>query len=209
MLPMAMGPPRLPGPLTPEMQAKLHKLRYCVVGIFVAAVGRLATGDIPFNELLCGINGVFLLRDDPGLATCYACLSSGPLGHFAGPGGGGLGCLMPFIFVASFNCLFLALRLFYGGPFLLASFCSQAAGALLAWRLNALVTLAAAEGLGTGPDQGQPLTTPLTQMQMFAGGGQEAGRPGPTAGRGQGPRGPGFVAFQGTGQRLCETPAEG
>merc|ERR1719277_2148604 len=121
-----MGTPQLSGPPTPEMQEKLHKIKFCVIGIFVAAVGRLCTGDIPFNELLCGINGVFLLRDDATVSTCYACLVSSPLGQCAGPGGGGLSCLMPFLFIASFNCVFLALgagasRLFYGGPFRLVS----------------------------------------------------------------------------------------
>jgi len=222
-----MGMP-LAGPLTPEMQAKLRKIRYCVIGIFVAAAGRLATGDMPFNELLSGINGVFLLRDDPWLVACYACLASSPLGQCAGPSGGGLNCLMPFLFISSFNCIFLVFRLTYGGPFILVSFCCQSMGAVLAWRLNYLVTLAAVGDLNaTG--QGQPLAQPLTAMRMFpqprldelepglgrGGGGSGAGglpgRAGSSRGHGAHGRGgageqPGgrFTAFSGYAQRLGE-----
>lgn len=224
MLPLSMGMP-LTGPLTPEMLTKLKKIRYCVIGIFVAAAGRLATGDMPFNELLSGINGVFLLRDDPWLAACYSCLASSPLGQCAGPSGGGLNCLMPFLFISSFNCIFLVFRLTYGGPFILVSFCCQSMGAVLAWRLNYLVTLAAVGDLNaTG--QGQPLTQPLTAMRMFpqprvdelepglggrgggAGFGGLPGRGGNSRGQGSQGRdgnqqqGTGFTAFSGYAQRL-------
>mmetsp|Transcript_85184 Transcript_85184/g.264931 ORF Transcript_85184/g.264931 Transcript_85184/m.264931 type:complete len:238 (-) Transcript_85184:122-835(-) len=225
MLPLAMATPPLAGPLTPEMRTKLHKIKFCVIGIFVAAVGRLATGDdMPFNELLCGVNGVFLLRDDPSLGTCYACLASSPLGHCAGPTGGGLSCLMPFLFVSSFNCIFLALRLFYGyaGPFVLVSFAFQSAGAVLAWRLNTLVTAAAVGEFGAS-GQGQPLTQPLASMHFFpqpgegvemagrGGGGHGAGSSGGRGGGGHGGQGrggrqEGFVAFTGYAQRLGDAP---
>uniref|UniRef100_A0A7S4V577 Uncharacterized protein n=1 Tax=Alexandrium monilatum TaxID=311494 RepID=A0A7S4V577_9DINO len=223
MLPLAMGVP-LAGPLTPEMQTKLRKIRYCVIGIFVAAAGRLATGDMPFNELLSGINGVFLLRDDPWLVACHSCLAGSPLGQCAGAGGGGLSCLMPFLFLSSFNCIFLVFRLTYGGPFILVSFCCQSMGALLAWRLNYLVTLAAVGDLNT-TGQGQPLTQPLTAMRMFpqprldelepglgrgGGAGGLPGRGGRAQGQGaqgqQGGQQPGggFTAFSGYAQRLGE-----
>mmetsp|Transcript_93084 Transcript_93084/g.216328 ORF Transcript_93084/g.216328 Transcript_93084/m.216328 type:complete len:244 (-) Transcript_93084:216-947(-) len=231
MLPLSMGMPST-GPLTPEMQTKLRKIRFCVIGIFVAAVGRLATGDMPFNELLCGIGGVFLLRDDPWLIACYTCLASSPLGQCAGPSGGGLSCLMPFLFIASFNCIFLVFRLPYGGPFILVSFCCQSMGAVLAWRLNYLVTLAAV-GEFDATGQGQPLTQPLTSMRMHPQPGMDGlesgfGRSGPsTAGsadiggmseapgrgilpsRGHAPpsrnsQSNGFVAFTGYAQRLGE-----
>lgn len=222
MLPLSMGMP-LPGPLTPEMQTKLRKIRYCVIGIFVAAAGRLATGDMPFNELLSGINGVFLLRDDPWLVACYACLASSPLGQCAGPSGGGLNCLMPFLFISSFNCIFLVFRVFRldGGPFILVSFFCQSMGAVLAWRLNYLVTLAAVGDLNNN-GQGQPLTQPLTAMRIFPqprldelepglgrGAGGLAGRGGGNRSQGQQGRDnhqqqQGFTAFSGYAQRLGE-----
>lgn len=194
-----MGPPPLNRPLTPEMQAKLVKIRFCVIGVFFAAVGRLATGDKPYNELICGIIGVFLLHNDPWLMACYSCLASSPLGSCAGPTGGGLSCLMPFLVISSLNCLFMVLRLFSDGPFLLISFCCQCTGAVIAWRLNQLVTLAAAGDTGA-PDV--PLMQPPASMRMFA----QSGGLGPEgSSSGQGGRvaaGHGFVAFQGAGQRL-------
>mmetsp|Transcript_52140 Transcript_52140/g.144354 ORF Transcript_52140/g.144354 Transcript_52140/m.144354 type:complete len:235 (-) Transcript_52140:220-924(-) len=220
MLPLSMGMP-LTGPLTPEMQTKLRKIRFCVIGIFVAAAGRLATGDLPFNELLCGIGGVFLLRDDPWLVACYACLVSSPLGQCAGPSGGGLSCLMPFLFIASVNCIFLVLRLPYGGPFILVSFCCQSTGAVLAWRLNYLVTLAAV-GEFDATGQGQPLTQPLNSMRMHPQPGLGEGglsRDGagdlPSRGRqlrghsgqGRGNQSSSFVAFTGYAQRLGDPAA--
>merc|ERR1719401_273225 len=158
-----MGMPILAGPMTPEMLEGLQKIKYCVVGIFFAAVGRLCTGDVPFNELLCGINGIFLLKEDESVSTCYACLASSPLGQCAGPGGGGLGCLMPFLFISSFNCVFLALRLFYGGPFLLVSFICQCSGAVFAWKLNQLLRLNDGDVLDGGQE---PLTQPLSRRNF-------------------------------------------
>lgn len=206
--------PLLSGPLTPEMQENMAKIRYCTIGIFAAAVGRLCTGDVPFNDLICGIFGIFLLKDDENVFTCYSCLASSPLGQCAQPGGGGIACLMPFLLVASFNCIFLLLRFFIGGPFLLLSFCFQFSGSVFAWRLNTMISAAALTELGTG-GQGQPLNQPLTQMRMFpgaegvgntvGGGGRGGGGAGGGRAPGAGPMGPGggrFVAFQGDGHRL-------
>lgn len=212
-----MAPPPLTGPPTPEMQEKLWQIRVCVIGIFIAAVGRLATGDVPLSELMCVLNGVFLLREDQWLVSCYACLANSPLGQCVGPQGGGIACLKPFLFVAAFNCVFLALRLFYGGPFMLVSFCFQSAGAMVAWKLNGLINDAAGGSELGMPGFGQPLAQPLTQMRMFnqpgadgvdGGGGGSSGAPGggggPSGGGASGPRNDrgGFVAFQGSGQRL-------
>lgn len=185
MLPFNSSP-QLVGPPTAEMMDKLGQIKYCVIGVFFAAVGRMCTGDMPFNDLLCGINGIFLLRDDVSVGTCYACLVNSPLGHCAGPTGGGLACLMPFLFLASFNCIFLALKLFTGGPFDLVSFCFQSVGAVIAWRLNSLVTLAAANEMASGQDQ--PLTQPLAAMRGLppglAGLGGPPGAGGPLGGFG-------------------------
>eukprot|EP00425_Heterocapsa_triquetra_P011848 CAMPEP_0195146004 /NCGR_PEP_ID=MMETSP0448-20130528/170883_1 /TAXON_ID=66468 /ORGANISM="Heterocapsa triquestra, Strain CCMP 448" /LENGTH=182 /DNA_ID=CAMNT_0040184539 /DNA_START=24 /DNA_END=568 /DNA_ORIENTATION=- len=164
MWPVLLGSPQYHDEPTPEMQEKLRKIRFCVVGVFVAAVGRLCTGDVPFNELLCGIMGIFLLKGDDNVGTCYACLASSPVGLCAGPSGGGLGCLMPFLFISSFNCIFLALRLLYGGPFLLVSFAAQFAGATFAWRLNTLVN-AATPGAFDASREGQPLNQPLAERE--------------------------------------------
>lgn len=82
-----MGTPVLNSPLTPEMLDSLRKLKYCVIGVFVATVGRFCTGDYPIIDLSCGIVGVFMLKEDDSLRTCYACLMNSPLQQCAGPRG--------------------------------------------------------------------------------------------------------------------------
>ena len=112
------------GPATPEMQEKLRKIRFCVIGTFIGAIGRFCTGDTPVNDLLCAIVGIFLLNDDPNVAPCYACLASSPLGQCS-MGGHGLSCAMTYAFLAGFNAIFLLFKLFSDGPFVFVSFGSQ------------------------------------------------------------------------------------
>ena len=123
MIPMA-GPMQVVGPPTPEMQEKLRKIRFCVIGTFIGAMGRFCTGDTPVNDLLCAIVGIFLLNDDPNVAPCYACLASSPLGQCS-MGGHGLSCAMTYAFLAGFNAIFLLFKLFSDGPFVFVSFGSQ------------------------------------------------------------------------------------
>lgn len=111
MLPIG-GPLQAPGPVTEEMQEKLRKIRFCVIGTFFAAIGRFCTGDIPGSELLSGIVGIFLLNDDPNVAPCYACLASSPLGQCSVAHG--LSCAMTYAFLAGMNAIFLMLKLFTG-----------------------------------------------------------------------------------------------
>jgi hypothetical protein len=152
MLPL-MGWQAFQGPLSPEMLDKMRSIRFCVIGIFVAAVGRFATGDPPITELLCGITGVFLLKDDVNLAACYNCLMSTPLENCAGPPGGGFGCLQSFLFISGFNSILMLLNLSsrwqqgmsHGGPFSLLSLIFQGFGAVYAWRLSNLVSAAQQE----------------------------------------------------------------
>ncbi|CAE8717781.1 unnamed protein product [Polarella glacialis] len=129
------------------------------------------------------------------MAPCYTCLASSPLGQCAGPGGGGLSCVMAFTFMAFINSFFLSIKLFMGGPFVLMSFAFQFAGGVQGWRLNSLVSAAAASGDGSfGGQSGQGLLPqqPMAQMNLGAAPGGRSGAPAP----------PSFSAFQGTGQRL-------
>lgn len=228
MLPL-MGWQAFQGPLSPEMLEKMRSIRFCVMGIFVAAVGRFATGDPPITELLCGITGVFLLKDDENLAACYNCLMSTPLENCAGPSGGGFGCLQSFLFISGFNSFLMLLNLSsgwqqgmsHGGPFSLLSLIFQGLGAVYAWRLSTLVTVAQAEQGGSpellrppslmrrfargrmggqGPDAG---SNPLIDVENSSGGAQTGGQPsGGMGGPGGRPQGRGFEAFRGQGQRL-------
>merc|ERR1719313_1264993 len=97
--------PRPSGPPTPDMQAKLDLVRWCVVGLYVTAVARIVT-DEPLgalNDIFCAICGTFLLKDDTHLSRCYRCLHETPLGIF---GEGGLQCLVPFMFMTGINSVF-------------------------------------------------------------------------------------------------------
>ncbi|CAE8604086.1 unnamed protein product, partial [Polarella glacialis] len=108
---------------------------------------------------------------DPNMAPCYTCLASSPLGQCAGPGGGGLSCVMAFTFMAFINSFFLSIKLFMGGPFVLMSFAFQFAGGVQGWRLNSLVSAAAASGDGSfGGQSGQGLLPqqPMAQMNLGA-----------------------------------------
>eukprot|EP00933_Yihiella_yeosuensis_P047620 TRINITY_DN43492_c0_g1_i1.p1 TRINITY_DN43492_c0_g1~~TRINITY_DN43492_c0_g1_i1.p1 ORF type:complete len:248 (+),score=21.16 TRINITY_DN43492_c0_g1_i1:69-746(+) len=196
-------PPMLTGPLTPEMQDKLRKIRYVTIGLFATSVGRMCTGDLPINELLCAFMGVLCLKEDPNMAPCYACVASTMLGSC----GDGLGCVSPFMCLAGINAFLTALRLFSGGPFLILGFFCQVAACVYGYQLHLLVSAASSEGDGlfTGWGGQMPLSQPLAQMRMNPPGG--GGGDGPFGGGGggppaQGPRPPGFSAFQGTGQRL-------
>ena len=203
MIPMG-GPMQVVGPPTPEMQEKLRKIRFCVIGTFLGAIGRFCTGDTPVNDLLCAIVGIFLLNDDPNVAPCYACLASSPLGQCS-MGGHGLSCAMTYAFLAGFNSIFLLFKLFADGPFVFLSFGSQVCGCFLGMKLNAMVSAMMPEmamplqgGLGPGGLGGPP-------------GGMGPGWGGPLDGPpGPGPGGPSsgpsetqaFQAFRGTGMRL-------
>merc|ERR1712014_188549 len=105
---------------------------------------------MPPGDLIFGICGVFLLKEDTGVKACYNCLSSSPLGQCAGPNGGGLGCT---------------------APFLLLSFVFQCAATTFAWRLHSLVssdlmTSSIDDGFGDsfGGDPSQPREQ---QMRML------------------------------------------
>ncbi|CAE7242058.1 unnamed protein product [Symbiodinium natans] len=189
MIPLGAPAPINVGPPTPEMLEKMRRIRFCVIGTFMAAVGRFCTGDIPINEILSGIVGIFLLSDDPNVAPCYACLANSPLGQCT-VGGHGLSCVMAYSFLAGLNAIFLTLKLLVGGPFVLVSFICQGAGAYQGLKLHNLLNANMANV--DGP-MGPMLAGPMLQR-----GGNNF--PGPQAPNE--PQAPTFQAFQGTGMRL-------
>ena len=172
MLPIG-GPLQAPGPVTEEMQEKLRKIRFCVIGTFFAAIGRFCTGDIPGSELLSGIVGIFLLNDDPNVAPCYACLASSPLGQCSVAHG--LSCAMTYAFLAGMNAIFLMLKLFTGGPFILVSFGFQASGAYLGMKLNAMIAQTAQTAPLATPGPPPPPSVEAPQFQAFRGTGMRLG----------------------------------
>lgn len=102
-------PPSIDGPPTPEMASKLNVVKFCVIAVYICALGRLFADD-PFgalNDLFGGLFGTFLLKEDPHLSRCYNCLHDTPVGAL---GPGGLPCLMPYMFLAGMNGIFGALR---------------------------------------------------------------------------------------------------
>ncbi|CAE8725319.1 unnamed protein product, partial [Polarella glacialis] len=110
MIPLGSGP-QISGPPTDEMLATLRHVKWCVLATYACVVGRFLADD-PFgaiNDLFGGLFGTFLLKEDPQLAGCYKCLQDSPLGSMSE---GGLGCLMPYLFMAGLNGIFSALRLY-------------------------------------------------------------------------------------------------
>lgn len=213
MLP-PMNMPQLTGPPTPEMLEKLSPIKYAVVGLWIAIIGRLCTGDFPLGDTMCGVSGVFLFKDDPSFVACYRCFMSTCLAQCAGQGGGGMACVMPFLFISIMNCLFMTFRLFTGGPFLLLSFICQLSAGTMAYQLNQLISATVGEGMTY---QAQPLNQPFSNLRMNLGqpGGGPAGMGGglgagggggmgggPSAGGAVAPGGRPFVPFAGSGQRL-------
>jgi len=204
VIPMSM--PQIQGPTPPEAVAKMKAIKYCVLGIWASAVGQLVTGNVPMGELISGLNGIFLLKEDATFVACYRCLMNGIIGQCAGPDRGGLACLMPFIIISVLNCV-LGVMPIYKDPriFLLTSFACQAIGAYLAYQVYTIAQAQAGdmEG-GQTAGQGQPLTQQMSSVRSF--GPQPSssdGQGGGGAGGGAGGGGAGsFTAFQGSGQRL-------
>mmetsp|Transcript_75023 Transcript_75023/g.139987 ORF Transcript_75023/g.139987 Transcript_75023/m.139987 type:complete len:212 (-) Transcript_75023:18-653(-) len=195
---------------TQEMQEPLRKLRYCVIGLWVAFVGQLCTDNVlsianfPLMNLTTALCGVLVLREDDTLLPCYRCLMSSPVGSCAGPSGGGLACVTPFLVMASLSCMLnVLLNMVFAslsgacGPFLIVVCVFQFLSAYYASKLQTLISAATA---AAGED-GQPLTQPLS---MLRGPGAMAQGQGGVAPQGQGNEHnvSRFQAFQGSGQRL-------
>lgn len=99
------------GPATPEMATKLVVVKWCVLAVYVCALGRLFAGDAlgALNDFFAGLFGTFLMKEDPHLQGCYRCLHETPIGAL---GPGGLSCLMPYIFLAGINGIFGLVRVY-------------------------------------------------------------------------------------------------
>lgn len=173
-------------------------IRYVVMGVWLCCIGRLVTGDVSgvLGDIFCGLNGVFLLKDDSAFKSFHACLMKSPIGQCAGPSGGGMTCLMPFLVIAAMNVVFGLLAL--GGRavsiFTLVSMLLQAVGAYLGWTVKSIMEAAYAgqDGMAmSGGQQMQPLNPGQQTREL---------RPQPDGGSGGG--GGGFVPFSGTGQTL-------
>mmetsp|Transcript_17734 Transcript_17734/g.41125 ORF Transcript_17734/g.41125 Transcript_17734/m.41125 type:complete len:217 (-) Transcript_17734:8-658(-) len=200
---------------TQEMQEPLRKLRYCVIGLWVAFVGQLCTDNVmslsnfPLMNLTTALCGVFVLREDDTLLPCYRCLMSSPIGSCAGPSGGGLACVMPFLVASSLSCMLNVLfnMVFASmsgacGPSLIIVCVFQFLSAYFASKLHTLISAASL----TAGEDGQPLTQPLSMLRGMQGpaGGMTPPQGG-SAAHGHGPEqgsARNFHAFQGSGQRL-------
>mmetsp|Transcript_9325 Transcript_9325/g.20238 ORF Transcript_9325/g.20238 Transcript_9325/m.20238 type:complete len:219 (-) Transcript_9325:16-672(-) len=214
MLPLNAGPPIDTNfEIPPDVQDKFRKIRYCIIGINIAAIGRFCLGDLPLSEIIACICGVFLLKEDETLGCWYACLMKSPIASCA-QSGGGMACCMPFAIITAMNCFILPLRLWAQGPFTLISFISQLAASVLAWKIHSRVSeLGYNVGGPLGSGFGGALSQPLSQSGMFGGAGGQMAEPGgqqgptgqlhPPSGAQPQTGGPGaFSAFHGSGRRL-------
>eukprot|EP00450_Noctiluca_scintillans_P025504 CAMPEP_0194524562 /NCGR_PEP_ID=MMETSP0253-20130528/59751_1 /TAXON_ID=2966 /ORGANISM="Noctiluca scintillans" /LENGTH=158 /DNA_ID=CAMNT_0039369197 /DNA_START=9 /DNA_END=481 /DNA_ORIENTATION=- len=147
------------GPPTPEMQAQLQKLRFCVLGLWVAVVGRFATGSTPFSDIMAAISGTVVLRDDPWLMSCHRCLVSTCLGQCVTHSDfGNVFPLMFFLMLCSWNCFFAIIRLFTEGPFMILSFCCQVAAVMISSQLYAMMSAGVFGDVESGNQTQWPLS---------------------------------------------------
>lgn len=109
---MPMSPLMAGGSMPDELLEKLRQAKICIILLLLFAIGRCVTGDPlgAVNDFFAACFGVFLMRDDRHLSRCYKFLLDTPIGICAG-GGGGLTCLLPFIFLAVLNALFDGMQL--------------------------------------------------------------------------------------------------
>lgn len=189
-----------------EAMPKLNVIKYTVIGVWLCVIGRVLSGDIGgcMGDIIFGLNGIFLLKDDPSLKSCYECLMRTFIGQCAGPGGGGMNCLRSFMMMAAINIAFdiLSLGQVMYRPFVAVSGILQVLGVYMAYAVFQMVSNGEGlmgnmggpqdDGSGGGAYQGAP-----------DGGAAQAPASQQMAGREMSSAAPaGFTPFSGGGQRL-------
>mmetsp|Transcript_45261 Transcript_45261/g.119444 ORF Transcript_45261/g.119444 Transcript_45261/m.119444 type:complete len:217 (-) Transcript_45261:255-905(-) len=206
--------PRLQGTPPQEALDSIVWLKYAVLAMWIAALGRLLTGDAfgSLNDVFSAVVGTFLLKDDPQFAPCANCLMETPIGVCAG--NTGWSCLPMFMVLTGMNGLFdtfrvllLGGRLGYDAPiviFLILSAVSGWVGMYIAFRvIKVWMRPGPMDGAGGDPyavggfgrfggansyfNTGAGVTAPSAQEMQD--------RPQPSTGTS-------WQAFQGTGHRL-------
>lgn len=104
-MPSGMGG-ALQGDVPEALYDNMQKIKISTIIVFVSAIGKLATGQLPLNEIFFSLSGIFLLKEDKHTGIAYRFCLNTPIGACAGPNGGGLSCLMPLIFLGALNILF-------------------------------------------------------------------------------------------------------
>ena len=108
---MVFGNQGLPvGPLSEETMQRLALARKFVIGIWICALVRVVS-DNPFNGISTGfaaITGTYTFMNDKRLTGCYDFMFA----NCVVCGGGGVGCMGPFISICLINSVFDTVRLF-------------------------------------------------------------------------------------------------
>mmetsp|Transcript_85115 Transcript_85115/g.227542 ORF Transcript_85115/g.227542 Transcript_85115/m.227542 type:complete len:201 (+) Transcript_85115:53-655(+) len=183
----------------PESEAKAFRiLRWCVLAIWVSGMMRIFLGDMGqvMGMIAAGVSGILLIRGDTTTGQCYTCIMASPL-QACSPDGGGLSCLMPFLFMnlmnAVFDILFKGSMIFsFAIPLvslvMLTSVVASVVSTYTAWRMYKRLK---GEGDGGGMFGGGGAPT---QMQSLVRNSDDAAAPREADSS--------FVAFGGSGQRL-------
>lgn len=90
---------------------KLEKLKYCVIGLWACGIGRIGFGD-PWGgitSMMAAIAGTFMLREDPTISKCHACLMETPLAVCGARSG--MACLVPMMMYAGISGIFDFIKL--------------------------------------------------------------------------------------------------
>jgi len=98
------------GPFPLEMSRRFNQLKICLILMIASTVGVIIFMPMCFkvntmsvilsslNIILNAIFGIWMLQQDPTVASMYRCLTSTCCQYCGENCQGGLGCLMPFIF---------------------------------------------------------------------------------------------------------------
>jgi hypothetical protein len=110
---MVIPMPAMQAPTRAPSAEWLGRLKVCVCGLWVAAVGRILFGN-PGKALqltFMAVSGTLILKDDEHLKNCHQALMTTPL-EVCLAGRDGLACLTPFLFLAGITGVFDLMELF-------------------------------------------------------------------------------------------------
>lgn len=105
--------PAMPTPTHAPPPEWLARLKVCVIGLWIAAVGRILYGNPgkAFQLSFLAIAGTLMLKDDEHLRNCHSALMATPI-EVCLAGRDGLACMGPFLMLAGLAGVFDLVQFF-------------------------------------------------------------------------------------------------